>query len=108
MGLSGAYSLTSVSAEEAIAIDSLHAALDGGETSLVAIVLDATRLDKGLTLSLQVAREAEQRGIPTILLLNMMDVLESNNLNIDAQGLAQELGFPCCPCQLERERGYKP
>ena len=103
----GAYSLTSVSAEEAIAIDSFHAALDGGETSLVAIVLDATRLDKGLTLSLQVAREAEQRGIPTVLLLNMMDVLESNNLRVDAQCLAQELGFPVLPVSARTGEGLQ-
>ena len=103
----GAYSLTSVSAEEAIAIDSLHAALDGGKTSLVAIVLDATRLDKGLTLGLQVAREAEQRGIPTVLLLNMMDVLDSNNLSIDTQGLAEELGFPVLPVSARTGEGLQ-
>ena len=58
----GTYSLSPVSAEERIAIAGLRSALHDSQDALVAMVLDATRLEKGLTYCLQVAREAAQAG----------------------------------------------
>lgn len=44
----GTYSLNPVSAEEQVAIASLRGALQEPQDALVAMVLDATRLEKGL------------------------------------------------------------
>ena len=76
----GTYSLNPVSAEEQVAIASLRSALQEPQDALVAMVLDATRLEKGLTYCLQGARDAANAGKPFVVFLNMMDLIEGNAL----------------------------
>ena len=101
----GTYSLNAVSGEEQVAISSLRAALQDSEDAMVAMVLDATRLEKGLTYCLQVAREAAIASKPFVVLLNMMDLIESDDLELDVSGLSAALGVPVYPVSARTGAG---
>ena len=101
----GTYSLTAVSGEEQVAIDTLRAALKSEEQAVVAMVCDATRLEKSATYCLQVARECAQAHKPFLVLLNMMDVIESDGLDMDVQGLSKALGVPVFPVSARTGKG---
>lgn len=93
----GTYSLNPVSAEEQVAITSLHSALRDPQDTLVAMVLDATRLEKGLTHCLQVARNAAIAGKSFVAFLNMVNLIEIDALELDVSGLSAALGVPVYP-----------
>ena len=101
----GTYSLNPVSEEEQIAINSLRSALRDPQDVLVAMVLDATRLEKGLTYCLQVAREAAVAGKSFVVLLNMMDLIETDGLDLDVSGLRAALGVPVHPVSARTGAG---
>ena len=101
----GTYSLNPVSAEEQVAIASLRSALQDPQDALVAMVLDATRLEKGLTYCLQVARDAAIAGKPFVVFLNMMDLIESDELELDVSGLSAALGVPVYPVSARSGAG---
>ena len=101
----GTYSLTAVSGEEQVAIDTLRTALKSDEQAVVAMVCDATRLEKSTTYCLQVARECAQAQKPFLVLLNMMDVIESDGLDMDVQGLSKALGVPVFPVSARTGKG---
>ena len=101
----GTYSLTAVSGEEQVAIDTLRTALKSEEQAVVAMVCDATRLEKSATYCLQVARECAQAQKPFLVLLNMMDVIESDGLDMDVQGLSMALGVPVFPVSARTGKG---
>lgn len=101
----GTYSLNPVSEEEQIAINSLRSALRDPQDVLVAMVLDATRLEKGLTYCLQVAREAAVAGKSFVVLLNMMDLIETDGLDLDVSGLSAALGVPVHPVSARTGAG---
>ena len=101
----GTYSLTAVSGEEQVAIDTLRTALKSDEQAVVAMVCDATRLEKSTTYCLQVARECAQAQKPFLVLLNMMDVIESDGLDMDVQGLSKALGVHVFPVSARTGQG---
>ena len=101
----GTYSLTAVSGEEQVAIDTLRTALKSEEQAVLAMVCDATRLEKSATYCLQVARECAQAQKPFLVLLNMMDVIESDGLDMDVQGLSKALGVPVFPVSARTGKG---
>lgn len=101
----GTYSLTALSGEEQVAIDTLRTALKSEEQAVVAMVCDATRLEKSTTYCLQVARECAQAQKPFLVLLNMMDVIESDGLDMDVQGLSKALGVPVFPVSARTGKG---
>ena len=101
----GTYSLSAVSGEEQVAIDALQTALHSTEPAVVAMVWDATRLEKGATYCLQVARECAQAEKPFIVLLNMMDVIKNDRLDMDVEGLSQALGVPVFPVSARTGAG---
>ena len=101
----GAYSFNAVSGEEQVAIDTLKTALRGTDEALVAMVWDATRLEKGATYCLQVARECAQAGKSLVVLLNMMDVIERDGLDMDVAGLSKAMGVPILPVSARTGAG---
>ena len=101
----GTYSLNPVSGEEQVAIDTLKTALRSDDQALVAMVWDATRLEKGATYCLQVARECARVGKSFVVLLNMMDVIESDGLDMDVPGLSKALGVPVLPVSARTGTG---
>lgn len=87
--LPGAYSLSAYTMEEVVARDFL---LKGGSDALV-VVVDATNLERNLYLAVQVL-ELER---PTVIALNMMDVVESRGDAIDIERLSRALRAPVVP-----------
>ncbi len=51
---------------------------------------DATNIERNLYLATQLS----EIGIPMVLALNMMDVVEKNGDKIDTDKLSQEFGIP--------------
>ena len=60
---------------------------------LVLNVVDASNLSRHLLLT----HELLEFGIPTLLILNMMDVAERNGIHIDCAELERRLGIPVIP-----------
>lgn len=84
--LPGTYSLNARSQDERVAVDLIQSWRDPHERPrAVVIVLDATNLTRNLYLTLQVL----EFGIPTVVVLNMMDELRKRGLTVNA-GLLRE------------------
>ena len=93
----GMYSLTASSPEEQLAVN----ALTEGETRAVICVVDATTLERGLYLALQLI----ESGVSVVIALNMMDSAERLGLRIDTERLSQLLGSPVIPVVATKRRG---
>jgi small GTP-binding protein len=85
----GTYSLEARDAAEEVAVR-LLAAHPG---AVAMVVLDATRVERGLYLALEVL----ERGYPVIIALNMIDAAHDRQILVDAAGLQQILGVPVVP-----------
>ncbi|MBB4305419.1 ferrous iron transport protein B [Rhodobium orientis] len=84
--LPGTYSLTSFSLEERVARDFLLIE----KPDVTVNVVDASNLKRSLHLTLQLT----EMGLPTVLALNMMDVVERRGTQIDRDLLSERLGVP--------------
>ncbi len=93
----GMYSLTANSPEEQLAVDALVAS----ETRAVVCVVDATTLQRGLYLALQLL----ESGVPVVVALNMMDAVEAMGVQIDTDLLSESLGAPVVPVVATKKRG---
>ena len=102
--LPGTYSLNPKSPDERIAYDVLVGRVPG-ETipDCVVCVIDATNLERNLYLATQVM----DLGLPTIVVLNMMDEVEASGTSIDVDMLADELQTPVIPMAATRRRGVE-
>ena len=87
--LPGTYSLSPYSPEEIVARDYL---LEGGPDAVINLV-DATNLERNLYLTSQILN----LGVPVVIALNMMDLVEKNGDKINVDGLSRELGCPIVP-----------
>jgi ferrous iron transport protein B len=89
--LPGIYSLTPYSEDARVAIDVLRGKMPGTpKPDAVLIVLDSLHLTRQLMLAAPVLA----LGLPTLVLLNMSDLMESRHGHIDSLKLARELGAP--------------
>src|SRR6266571_1457502 len=89
--LPGVYSLTPYSEDARVAIDVLKGKMPGTpKPDAVLLVLDSLHLTRQLMLAAPVLA----LGIPTLVLLNMSDLMESRGGKIDSLTLARELGAP--------------
>lgn len=94
LDLPGLYSLTATTNEERLAKDALLGLTPGvPKPTIVVLILDATNLERNLFL----ASQALELGLPTIALLNMVDLAERAGIAIDPDALARELGCPVLP-----------
>lgn len=84
--LPGTYSLRARSAEEAVARDFLCF----GTPDATVVVCDATCLERGLTLAIQVLETTPR----VLLCVNLLDEAESRGIHVDLEQLEQELGIP--------------
>ncbi|MDN7024326.1 GTP-binding protein [Methanoculleus sp. FWC-SCC1] len=82
----GTYSLKPRDAAEMVAVRML----DEHRDATVLVVLDATKIERGLYLALEVF----ERGIPCIVALNMTDAAHDKQIAVDAAGLQRILGVP--------------
>jgi ferrous iron transport protein B len=89
--LPGIYSLTPYSEDARVAIDVLRGKMPGTpKPDAVLLVLDSLHLTRQLMLAAPVLAV----GLPTLVLLNMSDIMESRGGLIDSLKLARELGAP--------------
>lgn len=84
--LPGTYSLHSHSKEEETAKEFLCS----GQVDAVAVVCDATCLERNLNLALQVIA----MGCPVLICLNLLDEAEKKGIVIEERKLAESLGVP--------------
>jgi ferrous iron transport protein B len=89
--LPGVYSLTPYSEDARVSIDVLRGKMPGTpKPDAVLLVLDSLHLTRQLMLAAPVLA----LGLPTLVLLNMSDLMESRGGEVDALKLARELGAP--------------
>jgi len=98
--LPGIYSLTANSIDERIARDFLLKE----RPSLVAVVLDASNLERNLYLPLQLMELGVSR---LVLICNMMDQARTEGLEIDTEGLSRALGVPIVPTVANKGVGIE-
>ena len=76
--------------------------LEGGPDAVINLV-DATNLERNLYLTSQILN----LGVPVVIALNMMDLVEKNGDKIDVDGLSRELGCPIVPTSALKGRGME-
>lgn len=89
--LPGIYSLTPYSEDARVSIDVLRGKMPGTPMpDAVLLVLDSLHLTRQLMLAAPVLAQ----GLPTLVLLNMSDLMDARGGHIDTLKLARELGAP--------------
>jgi len=89
--LPGIYSLTPYSEDARVSIDVLRGKMPGTpKPDAVLLVLDSLHLTRQLMLAAPVLA----LGLPTLVLLNMSDLMEARGGHVDTLKLARELGAP--------------
>ena len=100
--LPGIYSLDSYSEDARVAVDVLHGQMPGTpEPDAVLLVLDSLHLNRQLMLAASIL----SLQLPTLILLNMSDLMETRGGEVDTLVLAQELGAPVAKISASRGTG---
>ena len=97
MDLPGIYSLSPYSNEEIISRDYI---LDEHPDVVIDIV-DASNLERNLYLTTQLI----EIGVPVVVALNMMDVVEKKGEKLSSKTLSKELGCPVCEISAISNKG---
>ena len=102
--LPGVYSLTPYSEDARVAVDVLKGKMTGTpKPDAVLLVLDSLHLTRQLMLAAPVLA----LGLPTLVLLNMTDLMEARGGEIDPLKLARELGAPVAQVSAVRGTGLE-
>jgi ferrous iron transport protein B len=102
--LPGVYSLTPYSEDARVAVDVLKGKMAGTpKPDAVLLVLDSLHLTRQLMLAAPVLA----LGLPTLVLLNMTDLMEARGGEIDPLKLARELGAPVAQVSAVRGTGLE-
>ncbi len=102
LDLPGTYSLNPKSPDEQIAYDVLAGRFPGERAPDLAVcVIDATNLERNLYLASQVM----DLGIPTVVVLNMMDEVLASGKRVDLERLQHELGVPVVGMSAAKKKG---
>jgi ferrous iron transport protein B len=100
--LPGIYSLSTHSEDARVAVDVLHGKMPGAPApDAVLLVLDSLHLQRQLMLAAPIL----SLGLPTLVLLNMSDLMETRGGVVDTLALAQELGVPVAKISAARGTG---
>ena len=95
--LPGIYSLSPYSPEEMVA----RRYLAEERPDVILNIVDASNLERNLYLTTQLI----ELGIPTVIALNMMDMVRKAGDSIDLAGLSKRLGCPVIPISALRGEG---
>jgi ferrous iron transport protein B len=95
--LPGTYSLMSRSEDEEVARNFILF----GKPNVTIIVVDASRLERNLNLTLQILEITNN----AVLCLNLMDEAQKNNIQIDTRSLSKELGIPVVATSARSKEG---
>lgn len=96
--LPGTYSLLSTSEDEEIARNFILF----GQPDVTVIVVDATRLERNLNLTLQILEITNK----VVICLNLMDEAKRKGIKIDITALSEELGVPVIDTVARYEKGF--
>jgi ferrous iron transport protein B len=100
--LPGLYSLSPRSRDELVAVEVLLGRFrDTPPVHAILSIVDASNLERNLYL---VSQLLELR-LPTIVVLNMLDVAEGHGVTVDPKRLEERLGVPVVPMQANRGVG---
>ncbi len=100
--LPGSYSLQPRSPDERILVDVLLGRMPGEvPPDVVLCIVDASNLERNLYLVTQVL----ELGLPMVVALNMMDIVERRGLKLDILRLEKALGVPVIPIEAARGKG---
>jgi ferrous iron transport protein B len=101
--LPGAYSLNARSPDEAVLRDVLLGRrTDTRKPDRIIIILDGSNLERHLYLTTQIL----ELGIPCILVINMMDVAETQGIKLNLSALSGAIGgLPVIPMQASHRKG---
>lgn len=97
--LPGIYSLSPYTPEEIVSRNFIIKE----KPDLIINIIDATNLERNLYLTLQLL----ECGIPVVVALNMIDVIQKNGETIDADKLSQKLGCPVIATSAVKGNGLK-
>jgi len=95
----GINSLTPISEDERVVRDIL---LKENITSVIQVV-DAKNLERGLYITTQTA----EMGLPTLIVLNMMDEAQTRGVDINIAELSRRLGVPIVPTVATQRKGIE-
>ncbi|MBT3344276.1 MAG: ferrous iron transport protein B [Gemmatimonadetes bacterium] len=95
--LPGTYSLLSVSPDEDVA---RHALLSD-EPAVTVVVVDATRLERNLSLALQILSITPR----VVICLNLVDEAQRHGVEVNAAALSDQLGVPVIPTAARSGQG---
>jgi ferrous iron transport protein B len=100
--LPGIYSLDSYSEDARVSVDVLHGRMPGTPApDAVLLVLDSLHLRRQLMLAAPILA----LRLPTLVVLNMSDLMETRGGEVDTLALAQELGAPVAKISASRGTG---
>jgi len=85
----GTFSLEPKDKAEEVAVKML----EENKEAIVICIIDASKIERGLYLALQVI----EKGYPVVIALNMWDVAEDKNIEVDVKQLEQILGVSVVP-----------
>ena len=97
--LPGIYSLSPYTLEEIVSREFLL----NGNVDVVLNIIDGSNLERNLFLTTQIL----ELGIPTVVAINMLDVIEKRKDTIDYKKLSKELGCPVLPISALKNTGIK-
>jgi len=99
--LPGTYSLSPRSPDELVSVDVLLGRQKGvSAVDAVVCIVDASNLERNLYL----VSQSLDLGLPTVVVLNMMDVARSKGINVDAEELAKRLKLPVITTEAHRRK----
>lgn len=102
LDLPGLYALSTATSEERVARDAILGEHPGlPKPQAVLLLMDAMHLERNLFLASQVV----DLQLPTIVVLNMMDLARESGIKIDANALSLELGCPVVPVSARTGEG---
>ena len=99
--LPGTYSIYPNSTDEKIVFDVLGDKTNPLHPDQVIVIIDASNFKRNLLLFTQV----RDLNLPTVLVLNMMDLVKKTGVAIDADKLSEKLGVPVVPIDARRGKG---
>ena len=97
--LPGTYSLLSTSTDEEVARDFILF----GKPDVTVIIMDATRIERNLNLTLQILEITDR----IVICLNLMDEAKRHQISVDDRKLSKELGVPVIPTSARKGEGLQ-
>lgn len=101
----GVYSLSPLTSDEKVAVESFKLAARSADTSVILYVADATRLERSLYLLLQLQKESRAFKKPIVVAMNVIDEVVSKGAEVNTLELSHQLKIPVIAVSAKTMRG---